>query len=76
MKRAVLALLLLASAEARASAAEVEQRTFALVIGYNGRPPSSTDESIQPLRYADDDALAFFQLQKELGADAVLLTIP
>ena len=46
------------------------------MIGYNGRPPSVSDESIQALRYADDDALAFYQLQTELGADAVLLTVP
>ena len=31
---------------------------------------------MQPLRYADDDALAFYQLQKETGSDAILLTIP
>jgi caspase domain-containing protein len=75
VKRVALALGLLLAAELRA-AAEVEQPTFALVIGFNGRPPSATDESIQPLRYADDDALAFYQLQKELGAEVVLLTVP
>ena len=46
------------------------------MIGFNGRPPGASDESIQALRYADDDALAFYQLQKELGAEAILLTIP
>ena len=78
MKRAALALGLLLAAELRAAAApaEVDHRTFALVIGFNGRPPGTTDESIQALRYADDDALAFYQLQKQLGAEAVLLTIP
>ena len=59
---------------ASCDAAEPPQRVFALVIGYNGRPPTATDDSIQPLRYADDDALAFYQLQKEMGAEALLLT--
>jgi len=78
VKRAAFALGLLLACELRAAAApaEAEHRTFALVIGFNGRPPGTTDASIQPLRYADDDALAFYQLQKELGAEAVLLTIP
>jgi hypothetical protein len=76
MKGVGLVLALLVAAEMRAGGAEIEQRTFALVIGFNGRPPGTTDESIQPLRYADDDALAFYQLQRQLGAEAVLLTIP
>jgi hypothetical protein len=75
MKRVGLALALLIASQLRAAAAEVEQRTFALVVGFNGRPPTATDESSQPLRYADDDALAFYQLQKELGAEAILLTV-
>jgi hypothetical protein len=58
-----------------AAAAQPAERTFALVIGYNGRPPGTTDDAIQPLRYADDDALAFYELQRELGSDAVLLTV-
>jgi hypothetical protein len=76
MKRVGLALALLIASQVRAAAAEVEQRTFALVVGFNGRPPTAADDSIQPLRYADDDALAFYQLQKELGAEAILLTVP
>lgn len=75
MKRIGLALALLIAAQVDAAAAEPEQRTFALVVGFNGRPPTATDESIQPLRYADDDALAFYQFQKELGAEAILLTV-
>jgi hypothetical protein len=60
-------------ASARAAAGE---RYFALIIGYNGAPAGATDRTIQPLRYADDDALAFYQLQRETGADAIVLTIP
>jgi hypothetical protein len=75
MKRAGVALAVLIASQMRAAGAEVEQRTFALVVGFNGRPPTATDESLQPLRYADDDALAFYQLQKELGAEAILLTV-
>jgi hypothetical protein len=72
---AALSLLLLGLPALPAAAGEPVEKNFALVIGYNGQPPGTTDESIQPLRYADDDALAFFALQKELGADAVLLTV-
>jgi hypothetical protein len=53
-----------------------EERYFALIVGYNGRPAGTTDPQVQPLRYADDDALAFFQLQRETGGESVLLTIP
>jgi hypothetical protein len=76
MKWALLALALALAVEGRAAAADGEPRTFALVIGYNGRPAGTTDDAIRPLRYADDDALAFYELQKELGAEAVLLTGP
>jgi hypothetical protein len=72
----VLASALLFFGEQDAAAGATAERTFALVIGYNGQPPGATDESIQPLHYADDDALAFYELQKELGADAILLTAP
>jgi hypothetical protein len=76
MHGTVLALVLLFFGEQHGAARETVERTFALVIGYNGQPPGMTDESIQPLHYADDDALAFYGLQKELGADAILLTVP
>jgi len=72
--RPVMALALAALVLAQASRAAAEERTFALIVGYNGQP-ANADESTQPLRYADDDALAFYQLQQELGADAILLTI-
>jgi hypothetical protein len=68
----LLAALLCWPAAARASGKE---RYFALIVGYNGKP-GTADAQVQPLRYADDDALAFYQLQKETGADAILLTIP
>ena len=70
-----LSLPLLALGALPAAAGEPAERNFALVIGYNGLPASITDDSIQPLHYADDDALAFYQLQKELGAEVVLLTV-
>lgn len=70
-----LSLPLLALGALPASAGEQPEQNFALVIGYNGLPSATSDESIQPLHYADDDALAFYQLQKELGADVVLLTV-
>ena len=55
------------SREQHAAAGEVAERTFALVIGYNGQPPGATDESIQPLHYADDDALAFYAAAEGAG---------
>jgi len=76
MKRIGLTLAVVLASQMRAAAAEVEPRMFALVVGFNGRPPAATDESVQPLRYADDDALAFYQLQRELGAEVILLTVP
>jgi hypothetical protein len=58
-----------------ARAAGVE-RHFALIVGYNGAPADSADGAVQSLRYADDDALAFYRLENEVGADAIVLTIP
>ena len=75
MKAAVAALVVtfgwLGSAQATGS-----ERYFALIVGYNGAPAGTTDRTIQPLHYADDDALAFYQLQRETGAEAIVLTIP
>jgi len=75
VKAAVAALVVtfgwLGSAQATGS-----ERYFALIVGYNGAPAGTTDRTIQPLHYADDDALAFYQLQRETGAEAIVLTIP
>jgi hypothetical protein len=43
---------------------------YGLVVGYN----NSDDQAVEPLRYADDDAVKNAQLLRELGAELVLLT--
>ncbi|HXU60747.1 MAG TPA: caspase family protein [Polyangia bacterium] len=75
MKRALLTLALLL---VRLSAAQagVNERYFALVVGYNGPPSTRGADAPLPLRYADDDALSFYELEHEAGTDAVLLTVP
>jgi len=49
MKRIGLTLALMLASQMRAAAAEPEQRTFALVVGFNGRPPTAGDGSIRTL---------------------------
>jgi Caspase domain len=56
--------------------AHAEERRYALVIGYNGSPAGEGPETPAPLRYADDDALAFYELRRELGDRATLLASP
>jgi hypothetical protein len=45
---------------------------LALVVGYN----QSSDAALQPLRFADDDAIATDALLREAGAETVLLVRP
>ena len=75
MKRAHLVLTLLLGV-LTASRAWADERYFALAVGYNGSPAGRGDVSSSPLRYADDDALSFYELEQEVGADAAVLTIP
>lgn len=58
--------------------AGAEERRYSLVIGYNGTPASdATDGSpASPLKFADDDAMAFYELQREAGGRAILLASP
>ena len=56
--------------------ASAEERRYALVVGYNGRPAGEGTDTPSPLRFADDDALAFYELRLELGDEAILLTSP
>jgi hypothetical protein len=60
---------------AAGTSAHGRERRHALVIGYNGVPGSVAPGTVAPLRYADDDAFAFYQLEREMGQDAVLLTV-
>ena len=53
-----------------------EERRYALIIGYNGAPLGDGTETPATLRFADDDAIAFYQLRRQLGDHAILLTSP
>jgi hypothetical protein len=69
------AVLLAVALCARASA---EERRYALVIGYNGAPAGGGPDDTPPpsLRFADDDAMAFYELRRELGDEAIVLASP
>src|ERR1041384_5995968 len=54
---------------------EAHARVFALVIGNNSAPPSG-GRTTPPLQFADDDAMAFYELQREQGNEAILLVAP
>src|SRR5215831_2981938 len=75
MKRGILALAMFFGCLSTARAG-VDERYFALVVGYNGPPVTADSDVVAPLRYADDDALSFYELEHEAGSDAVLLTVP
>jgi len=53
-------------------AANIEKKVslYAVIVGYN----QSHDNSGITLQFADDDAVKNYQLMKQFGADAVLLT--
>jgi hypothetical protein len=53
--------------------AERAAHTYVIAIGYNG-VPASDDSSLQPLRFADDDAIAFFGFLSRSSRRAHLLT--
>ncbi len=59
-----------------AARAWADERYFVLAVGYNGPPAVQSALSPNPLRYADDDALSFYELEQEVGSDAVVLTVP
>jgi hypothetical protein len=70
---AVLAVLALAVAAPRAHAAGRDV-PYAIVIGNNAPPTAGTPERLAPLRYADDDAVRYFQLVSRM-ADTRLLVV-
>ena len=75
MKRFLVTLVMLLGC-LHATQALADERYFALAVGYNGPPPSGDDSAVKPLRYADDDALSFYELEHEAGSDALVLTVP
>jgi len=70
VRYALLAVLL----AARVAAADGKQVAYAIVIGNNAPPRTGTSEALQPLRYADDDAVRYFQLFSRF-ADSHLLAV-
>jgi hypothetical protein len=52
-------------------AADVTQ--YAIVIGNNS--PAPDESSLQPLKYADDDAVRYHQMAERWGAQSTLLTV-
>jgi caspase domain-containing protein len=56
--------------------ASADERQYALIIGYNGPPSGERTDAPPPLRFADDDAMAFYELQREAGNEAILLVLP
>ena len=66
---AALALTALVSISAAASTS-----VYTLSIGYNGAPPGSSGDE-NALRYADDDAAAFYQFARDFSRESRLLTV-
>jgi hypothetical protein len=75
-RRAVVALLAIGTLWQRRAGAE--ERKYSLVIGYNGAAAVGEEDASasSPLRYADDDALAFYEFQREGGGRSILLASP
>jgi hypothetical protein len=70
MKALVVAILVALAAPAHAG----KDVRYAIVIGNNAPPASGTTEKLAPLRYADDDAVRYYQLFSRLG-EAHLLAV-
>lgn len=76
MKRAAVGLALPLLAAFCGGRAHAEERRYALIVGYNGAPATVGSEPPAALQFADDDALAFYELMREQGARATLLASP
>ena len=73
IRRAVVAALGLAVSLVATSSARAEDVAFAIVIG-NNAPPAEA-EQLAELRYADDDAVRYYELFSQFAADTRLLTV-
>jgi hypothetical protein len=73
--RRSLSLLAALAALAAASRAAAETRVYSVAVGNNAAPGFSQDDSLAALRYADDDAAAFFSFTRPLSVRAELLTV-
>ena len=52
---------------------QAQRSVYAIVVGNNSAPAG--EEQLAPLRYADDDALRYFELFRRAGRNTVLLTV-
>jgi hypothetical protein len=60
-----------------AGAAQAGTALFAVSVGFNGSPPDgSADAVAAPLRFADDDAVAFHQFLRSISRRSYLLAAP
>jgi len=75
MSRSRLALTLLCVVVASTASTRVAADTvqYAIIIGNNS--PAPGDSSLQPLKYADDDAVRYYQMAERWGAQSTLLTV-
>ena len=69
----VIGLAMVAALSAPASAGE--RALFTLAIGYNGLPPTADGATLQPLRFADDDAVRVYSLGRQMGRWSRLLAL-
>ena len=74
MRRAFVTTLAMLALAAPA-AAEPKQVAYAIVIGNNAPPSSGSAERLQPLRYADDDAVRYYQLFSRMAATRLLVVL-
>jgi hypothetical protein len=67
--------LVIAAVLAVATPVAAKQVTYSIVIGNNAPPRAGTPEVLQPLRYADDDAVRYAQLFARLGETHLLAVL-
>ena len=78
MTRAVALLAFVLASVGLEAAAQAASRLYVLAIGNDAPPsyqPDSAHENLPTLRFADDDAAAFFTLTSPLSAASELLTV-
>jgi hypothetical protein len=70
-----MSVLLACTAYDRRAAASGPRHDYVIAVGYNGLPAGDTSE-LEPLRFADDDAIAFSAFAAETARQVHLLTVP
>ncbi len=75
MRVVMLALATLLGATAPSASAAGREVAYAIVIGNNAPPSTGTSERLEPLRYADDDAVRYFQLFSRMAETRLLVVL-